>query len=223
MDDPCQPDSAFRQAYRELGMVNRYLGGIRAVDRFLDAGEGGTLLDVAAGASDIGALLARRRGWRVVALDVNFEGLRSVRGGSRVCGDAFQLPFASGSFDVVVASLFFHHLNQADCIAVLREMTRVARRRVIVNDLHRARAAYLAIRMLTRLFSRSEMVRNDAPLSVRRGFRPPELEAIAIHAGRPGRVVRSFPYRLALVIDGRGLGGAPAAMRRASTSDEASG
>jgi 2-polyprenyl-3-methyl-5-hydroxy-6-metoxy-1,4-benzoquinol methylase len=132
---------------------------------------------------------------------MNLEGLRAIPDGIRVCGDAFGLPFGEDSFDVVTASLFFHHLNEEDCITVLRSMAEVARHRVIVNDLHRARTAYLAIRILTGLFSRSAMVRNDAPLSVRRGFRPRELEAIAMRAGLQGRVVRSFPYRLVLLID----------------------
>jgi hypothetical protein len=80
-------------------------------------------------------------------------------------------------------------------------MWRVARRIVIVNDLHRARVAHASIRILSALLSRSSMFRNDAPASVRRAFRPAELLAIAQQAGVPARVVRSFPYRLVLVAE----------------------
>jgi ubiquinone/menaquinone biosynthesis C-methylase UbiE len=200
MDDPSQPGAAFDAAYRELTLVNRYLGGVRAVRRFLGP-SGGSLLDVASGASDIGAAVDREAGWSVTALDLNAQGLARARIARRVRGDAFQLPFAEGSFDVVAAALFFHHLSDAECAEVLRGMYRVARRRVIVNELHRTRAAYLATRALTRVFSRSAMVIHDAPLSVRRAFRPPELLALARSAGLGGRVFRSFPYRLLLVID----------------------
>jgi SAM-dependent methyltransferase len=200
MDDPSRPASEFDAAYRELGVVNRRLGGNRAVVRFLPP-RGGTLLDVAAGGSDLAEAIAPRGTWSVTALDLNLAALRRVRAACRVRGDAFALPFRDGAFDVVVASLFFHHLTDDECVTVLRGMRRVARRRIIVNELHRRGAAYYGITLLTRLFGRSPMVRNDGPLSVRRGFRPPELGRIASAAGLTGQVVRSFPYRLVLVAD----------------------
>jgi hypothetical protein len=45
------------------------------------------------------------------------------------------------------------------------------------------------------------MVKNDGPVSVRRAFKPHELLNIAREAGVPGRVYRSFPYRIVLVAD----------------------
>jgi ubiquinone/menaquinone biosynthesis C-methylase UbiE len=110
-----------------------------------------------------------------------------------------QLPFADRTFDAVICSLFFHHLTNAECVSVLREMWRVARRIVIVNDLHRNRVAHASIRVLSALFSRSTMFRNDSAASVRRAFRPAELADVATKAGVPARVNRSFPYRLVLV------------------------
>jgi hypothetical protein len=78
-------------------------------------------------------------------------------------------------------------------------MWRVARRIVIVNDLHRNRVAHVSIRILSALFSRSTMFRNDSAVSVRRAFHPGELADVAKKAGIPARVYRSFPYRLVLV------------------------
>jgi hypothetical protein len=80
-------------------------------------------------------------------------------------------------------------------------MWRIARTRIIVNDLHRHAVAYFSIRVLTSLFSKSRMVRNDGPLSVRRAFRPGELMEIARQAKVPARIYRSFPYHLVLVAD----------------------
>ena len=213
MDDPrCEPEE-FLAAYRELRTINRYLGGVRAVQRFLPLRTGrslpperslaanGLMLDVAAGACDVGDHLIESGQWRVVGLDSNRTGLSLAAGCVPVVGDAFDLPFTDNTFECVTASLFFHHLSEADCSRVLQEMFRVARRRVIINDLHRAQAAYWSIYALTRLLGRSAMVQNDGPLSVRRAFRPDELIAIARCAGLEGRVHRSFPYRLVLVVD----------------------
>jgi ubiquinone/menaquinone biosynthesis C-methylase UbiE len=159
------------------------------------------VLDVAAGGGDIDEAIMRRRGGRVVVLDLNVTGLKRAKAPWPVAGDALQLPFADRSFDVVTASLFFHHLTDEQCVDALKEMWRVARRSVLVNDLHRHAAAYYSIRILTVLFSRSAMVRHDGPVSVCRAFRPEELLNIARSAGIHARVFRSFPYRLVLVAE----------------------
>jgi len=198
MDDLSRPDSEFVEAYNELTAVNKHLGGIRAVERFLPE-DTMSVLDVAAGGCDVGEALASRRKCRVVSLDMNPRGLKMARQTSPVAGDALQLPFADRTFDAVICSLFFHHLTNAECVSVLREMWRVARRIVIVNDLHRNRVAHASIRVLSALFSRSTMFRNDSAASVRRAFRPAELADVAKKAGVPARVYRSFPYRLVLV------------------------
>jgi hypothetical protein len=54
---------------------------------------------------------------------------------------------------------------------------------IVVNDLHRHWLAYHAIKILTRLFSKSAMVKYDAPLSVLRGFTRGELADILKKAG----------------------------------------
>jgi len=201
MDDLSRPDHEFAAAYHELEIINRWLGGIRALDRFLPEGSNLLVLDVAAGACDVGEALVRKRRCRMVALDLNARGLRYCSEAWPVVGDALDLPFRDGAFDVVMASLFFHHLSNENCSRVLAQMWRIATRRVLVNDLHRHAVAWFSIRALTALFSRSTMVRHDGPVSVQRAFSPAEMLAIARSSGVPARVYRSFPYRLVLVAD----------------------
>ena len=201
MDDLSEPAREFAAAYRELEIINRWLGGVQAIKRFLPAGSNLLMLDVAAGACDVSEALLGTMSCRIVVLDLNTRGLKLAKQSWPVVGDALDLPFRDGTFDVVMASLFFHHLSDDNCVRVLAQMWRIARRRVLVNDLHRHAMAYLSIRALTSMFSRSRMVRHDGPVSVRRAFRPGELLEIAKRAGVPSRVYRSFPYRLVLVAD----------------------
>jgi ubiquinone/menaquinone biosynthesis C-methylase UbiE len=198
MDDLSRPDFEFVEAYNDLTAINKHLGGIRAVERFLPE-DAKSVLDVASGACDVGEALVSRRKCRVVSLDMNPRGLKFAVQTAPVAGDALRLPFADNTFDAVICSLFFHHLTNSESISVLREMWRVARRTVIVNDLHRNRVAHASIRILSALFSRSTMFRNDSAVSVRRAFRPGELADVALSAGVPAQVYRSFPYRLVLV------------------------
>src|SRR5205807_1810964 len=144
MDDLTQPEHEFAAAYRELEIVNRWLGGIRAIERFLPGLSNLLILDVAAGACDVSESLLRRRPCRIVALDLNVRGLMLARKSWPVVGDALELPFREGSFDVVMASLFFHHLSNENCVRVLAQMWRIAKRRVLVNDLHRHAIAYFS-------------------------------------------------------------------------------
>jgi ubiquinone/menaquinone biosynthesis C-methylase UbiE len=199
MDDLHQPEEDFNAAYRELKIINRWLGGNRAILRFLPQMSRLRILDVAAGGCDLEEVLDPA--CRIVALDLNASGLLRAGKSLPVVGDAMALPFEEKSFDVVMSSLFFHHLSNDQCVCVLQQMWRIAKHRVLVNDLHRHVVAYCSIRVLTRIFSRSRMVRNDGPLSVRRAFRPAELMRIARQAGVPATVHRSFPYRLVLVAD----------------------
>jgi ubiquinone/menaquinone biosynthesis C-methylase UbiE len=201
MDDLSQPDHEFAAAYRELETINKKLGGVRAIRRFLPKTSNPLVLDVAAGACDVSEALLHSRNCRIVVLDLNPRGLKLARKSWPVVADALKLPFRDGAFDVVMASLFFHHLANDECQRVLSEMWRIARQRVLVNDLHRTRVAYFSIRVLTSLFSHSKMVRHDGPVSVLRAFRPAELLEIARRAGVPARVYRSFPYRLVLVAE----------------------
>jgi hypothetical protein len=68
------------------------------------------------------------------------------------------------------------------------EMDAAACRRLgfFINDLHRHPLAYHSIRLLTRTFSKSYLVKNDAPLSVRRGFRRGEWQRLLHDAGITG-------------------------------------
>jgi ubiquinone/menaquinone biosynthesis C-methylase UbiE len=199
MDDLSRPTEEFDQAYRELATINRELGGVRAIERFLPAGESLAVLDVAAGGCDVGDAIVQSRGCRVFSLDINPMGLKHTRRTTPVVGDGMQLPFADATFDAVICSLSFHHLKDDECVQVLREMWRTSRSCVLVNDLHRHPVAWAAIRILAWLFSHSVMVRHDGPASVRRAFKPKDLEDIARRAGVRASVHRSFPYRLVLV------------------------
>jgi ubiquinone/menaquinone biosynthesis C-methylase UbiE len=199
MDDLSRPEAEFDQAYRELEIINRKLGGIRAIERFLPDRPNLLMLDVAAGGCDVSEALLGKRPAAIVALDINPKGFKFARRSLPLVGDAMDLPFCDGTFDVVMASLFFHHLTDDQCVRTLANMWRVSRNLVLVNDLNRHPVAYFSICALTAKFSKSVMVGNDGPVSVLRAFKPQELLEFAKRSGIPARVHRSFPFRLVLV------------------------
>lgn len=188
------------RALRFIRNINRLLGygrgEARAVNDALRETGGTSVLDVATGSGD---LLARiestifRVGVDRYAATLA-EARRRERSIAFVRADALALPFPDASFDVVVSTMFLHHLDDASAVAVLRELARVARRRVIVADLLRDVRAHRWITLFT-LFA-SPMVKHDARASVAHAFTLDELRAFAMRAGWKNFEAReTFGYR----------------------------
>jgi len=85
--------------------------------------------------------------------------------------------------DIIFSSLFSHHFTNEDLIKQYKWMKHSARLGFFVNDLHRHPLAFYSIKLLTRLFSKSYLVKNDAPLSVLRGFSKDELNSLLQQSG----------------------------------------
>lgn len=213
MDDLAIGDERLTDALDELRVVNRFLGGwtsTRAVlAPYLRARSGPVrVLDLGTGAADLPEALVR---WSaaegidltVVALDANPATVAyaketlaerlppALRNRVQVeVGDALATGFEDGAFDVVMAAMFMHHFPDEEAMHLLREMDRLARGGLLVNDLHRHPLAYHGIRMVGTVFSGSPMFRHDAPLSVLRGFRRDELVRLARDAGLRDATIR---------------------------------
>lgn len=95
-----------------------------------------------------------------------------------------------GEYDVVVASLFLHHLTDANARTLLAKMRGAAARLVVVNDLVRSRANVFLVWAASMLLSRSRVVHADAVSSVRAAYSRSELRAVAEGAGlRDAKIV----------------------------------
>jgi ubiquinone/menaquinone biosynthesis C-methylase UbiE len=196
LDLEVPPESERGRILGYLSFVNRRLGGRAAVEAHLK-GEVGSVLDVAGGDGDLVRELAERNpGLRPVVLDLSEWVLPFARV-PKIRGDVRWLPLRDRSVDWVIATHFFHHLTDEQCVGALREFDRVARKGIVVNDLLRTRRALFWITLFT-LFA-NRYVKFDGPQSVRRGFRPEEAQALADRAGLPWLQVRThFGHRFTL-------------------------
>lgn len=216
MDAPGFDSDVMAAALNRIGGFTRSFGGVRAVRRQLRDHPGATVLDVGAGDLSLLDSIAATDGARGalwVGVDshadvVSVAGRTADRGGRThaLQADGRALPFRDDSFDVVVSTLTLHHLDDEGAVDLLAEMGRVARLRVFVWDLERSVVALGGAWALASTVWRSDpVVRNDAPLSVRRAFTAVELTRIAERAGlRRTRVRRAWPARLVLEADPSG-------------------
>lgn len=223
MDDLTLATDALRQNLDELEAINTWLGGYAPVTHGLGLLRPAwppdrplRLADVGCGGGDtlrVVAAWARRQGLAIelTGIDANAFMIDYAR---RKCAawpeitfqqlDIFADPFRQQTFDVVTCSLFCHHFPEEDLAGLLRQLTGQARLGVVINDLHRHPLAYYSIRWLTRLLGGSYLVQHDAPLSVARAFRRPELVALCARAGVVVRRLRwRWAFRWELVLAGR--------------------
>ena len=205
LDDPAIDGAIVVRSLRDVARANTLFGGRRAVLRALDEtlpalaalGTDATLLDVGTGMGDIpfhARRLAVRRGVRLDTVGVELsEPLARAsreRVGHAVLADGFALPFADGGIDVVTCSQLLHHFAEPDAERLLRELTRVARVRVIVGDLRRSWLAAGGFWLASWALRFHAVTRHDGVLSVLRGFTRAELTDLARAAGADAPHVR---------------------------------
>ncbi|EOZ92045.1 hypothetical protein A33Q_4138 [Indibacter alkaliphilus LW1] len=97
--------------------------------------------------------------------------------------NVFSDDFLKEPVDIITCTLFTHHFTDAELIQLFSSFKEKVRLGVVINDLHRHPLAYYSIRVLTKYFSRSSMVKNDGPLSVLRSFKKNDWSEILNKAG----------------------------------------
>jgi len=169
------------------------------------------ILDIATGAGDVPIRLWRKARRAGVALEiagcdrsahaVAYARTRAEKHGAPIrffTWDALQGGFP-GAPDVVMSSLFLHHLEETQAVSLLRSMAAAARRMVLVNDLERTRAGFVLAYLGTRVLSASPVVHTDGPRSVEGAFTFAEARDLARRAGLAGASVgRRWPCRYLL-------------------------
>lgn len=194
-DSPGRPRAEVVESYQSLASVNRFFLFAEPFQRFipkligLDHCRSLSILDLGAGDGSLGRFLtdwaARKRNWnwRFTNLDSSSSALSLNPSGRNVAASALALPFQDDSFDLVIASQMTHHLSEdADVIRHLREAWRVARSGICFTDLHRGAFLYCVLSLLFFVRRFPNHFREDALLSVKRGFRTGELRELATQA-----------------------------------------
>jgi len=208
MDDFSIQDERIGEALSELKIINKYLGGISttksALKYFAESGKVKLkILDIGSGSSD--NLIAAKNRYpelQILSLDKNLSVLSNSKNlFKKINADAFSLPFKNNSCDIIHSALFLHHFTEEQIQILLKEFLRIARKGIIINDLQRSRFALLGIKILTVLFSKSEMVKNDGPLSVKRGFTRQEILKLLADVGVTNYVIKKkWAFRWMIVV-----------------------
>jgi 2-polyprenyl-3-methyl-5-hydroxy-6-metoxy-1,4-benzoquinol methylase len=189
MDDLECEGEVLEQTLRELKTINRWLGGNHVttdgIQKLINAAppkDRWKVVDIGCGGGD---MLRVMDDWAVKnGQKIDFEGvdanpniidlaktrLSDKPSISLSVQNVFEEAFVEEKVDIITCTLFTHHFTDSELVALLSTLLQKANLGIVINDLHRHPLAYHSIRLLTKGFSKSPMVVNDAPLSVLRSF-----------------------------------------------------
>jgi 2-polyprenyl-3-methyl-5-hydroxy-6-metoxy-1,4-benzoquinol methylase len=199
MDGPCSREE-LRACLRDLARVNRWLLAYRPLLGWLDSlglqdGKGPTrILDVGCGYGDGLRRIERWAKTRGVAveltgIDLNMDAV-VIAGQASNAASAIEWVNANvfeycsqEPIDLVVSSLFTHHLVESDVVRFLDWMERHATIGWFINDLSRNAGPYHLFRMFSKLMGLHPFVQNDGPVSIARAFLPEDWRRMCAAAG----------------------------------------
>ncbi|MBA4300046.1 Methyltransferase domain-containing protein [Algoriphagus alkaliphilus] len=201
MDDLECSGQELKQTLRELKTINHWLGGNHVTTNGLakimklNPQSSYRIADIGCGGGDMIRIMnewaeSNKKQVDFVGIDANINiielakvRLNDVTNVNWQVQNVFEPEFSKEKVDIITCTLFTHHFTDAELITLIQSFRQKSNLGLVINDLHRHWFAFHSIRILTKLFSKSQMVQHDASLSVLRSFQKADLERILAKAG----------------------------------------
>jgi Methylase involved in ubiquinone/menaquinone biosynthesis len=192
------PFDDIKKAMEELNVINTYLGGhaitIKGFKTLLKNKNNISVCEIGCGGGDnLNAIYKccskKNLHLKLTGVDINASCITYARKNTPIddknfiTADYRDVDFGNDKPDIIFTSLFCHHFTDEALIEMLQWLKTNSKIGFFINDLHRHPVAYYLINFLSKLFSRSYLVKNDGPLSVLRGFKKKEWKNILVKAG----------------------------------------
>jgi len=193
MDDLLMEGEMLRKTLDQLALINKWLGGNQATISGLHAllkteskHTVFSIVDLGCGSGDMLRAVAdfgrkNKYNFKLTGIDANEYTVNYARNLSAdypeisyTKMDILSPEFSGINFDIAITTLFLHHFSSQKVEQLLISTVNKAKTGVIINDLHRSRAAYYLFKGLC-IFIKNPMVKKDGAISVLRGFKKNEL------------------------------------------------
>lgn len=190
----------------KLNQIGTWLGGDHATFSALNNPQ--SILDVGCGGGFFTKKLAQKYpNAHIVGIDLNPHAIAFAKKRNALPNLSFELRSEEKlneppkSFDVVLSTLVCHHLTDENIISLLSSARQIAKKKVIINDLHRHPLAYYFFKLTSPLFFPNRLIQHDGPLSIRKGFTKKELTTLLNKAGLSYSLKWKWAFRWLLEID----------------------
>jgi ubiquinone/menaquinone biosynthesis C-methylase UbiE len=198
MDGDNIPFAAMAQTLKELNIINTRLGGhaitLKGVKQFIKDKEPVTICEIGCGGGDnlfaVNKYCTKKNiPVHFIGIDMNAECIAFAKQQypqlpcQWICSDYAFVKFGDKKPDIIFSSLFCHHFTNEQLTPMLQWLQQNSKKGFFINDLQRHWLAWYLIKYITRFFSKSYLVRNDACLSVARSFRKKDWKKLFQQAG----------------------------------------
>lgn len=215
LDEDNIPFADIKQNMKELDFINKWLGGHKITAKaFEQLSEGKKKISVCEIGCGGGDNLAAIFNWcKKKNIDISITGIDIKKECVDYAKSRKNLPFGVNWItndykevvfnkkpDIIFSSLFCHHFTDEELVFQISWMKQNTKVGFFINDLHRNFFAFYSIKLLTQLFSASYLVKNDAPLSVARGFSGSELKKMCNEAkAGQAQVIWKWAFRYVVI------------------------
>jgi 2-polyprenyl-3-methyl-5-hydroxy-6-metoxy-1,4-benzoquinol methylase len=187
-----------QQNLKELDFINTYLGGhaitTKGFEKLACDRKDIAVCEIGCGGGDNLKAIYRccskkNINLKLIGIDINPDCIAYARKFTPIDNENFivadyrTIDFKNEKPDIIFTSLFCHHFRDKELMTMLRWMKENSKIGFFINDLHRNPIAYYFIRLGSKIFSRSPLVKNDGPVSVLKGFKKSEWRTILQNAG----------------------------------------
>lgn len=204
------------QCLKKLFLINKLLGFFRSTKQLLNKfSKDSTLLDVGCGGGLFILHLSKYfPNMKMLGMDISTAAISDAEQSLKTwkenkpdtqvffqLQERTQLHFTKNSFDIILATLVCHHLNDDELISFLQQAHLAASKAVIINDLQRHRLAHWLYGLLSPLLFRNRLITHDGLISIRRGFTRAEWQLLLHKAGIHNYQLKwCFPFRWKLIL-----------------------
>jgi 2-polyprenyl-3-methyl-5-hydroxy-6-metoxy-1,4-benzoquinol methylase len=197
LDGDAIPFEDIRINMREIDTINKWLGGhtitLGGFKKLLHNKKSVHVCEIGCGDGNNLFVISNwckknKVGFICTGIDIKQECIEAAKKkyqsfhGEWIANDYRKIEFKTKP-DIIFSSLFCHHFTDEELVEQMKWMQQNCALGFFINDLQRSRLAYHSIKMITKIFSSSYLVKNDAPLSVARGFYKTEWLNILRQAG----------------------------------------
>ncbi len=202
----------------QIANINRILGGnkttINGLKRILNdlpKDKTYTIIDLGCGNGDLLRVIAefgKKMAFKfnLIGIDANVHILSHAKELSQyyreisyIHQDVLASDYKPLHCDIVLATLFLHHLSEENCLQLLSKQLEKTKLGIVINDLHRHPLAYYLFKFVC-LGINNPMVRNDGLISILRGFKKEDLQQMSNKLNVKSSITWRWAFRYQWII-----------------------